>query len=96
MNFKKVPNLPGAGAASSLVKVAVLGGLGIYGALNSLYNVEGGHRAIVFNRIVGVKNEVCFYFLFMAVWKASIWFNSWNIGNLSFGIIRGQPLLMMI
>ncbi|KAG9442860.1 hypothetical protein H6P81_018714 [Aristolochia fimbriata] len=58
MNFKKIPNVPGANAASALVKVAVFGGLGLYGALNSLYTVEGGHRAIVFNRLVGVKDKV--------------------------------------
>ncbi|XP_068640250.1 prohibitin-1, mitochondrial-like [Aristolochia californica] len=58
MNLKKVPNMPSAGAASALVKVAVFGGLGLYGALNSLYTVEGGHRAIVFNRLVGVKDKV--------------------------------------
>ncbi|CAA0816202.1 Prohibitin-2- mitochondrial [Striga hermonthica] len=34
------------------------GGLGVYGVSNSLYNVEGGHRAIVFNRIVGIKDKV--------------------------------------
>ncbi|ERN06538.1 hypothetical protein AMTRI_Chr10g1100 [Amborella trichopoda] len=60
MNFKnvRVPKVPGGGAASALTKAAVLGGLGIYAALNSLYNVEGGHRAIVFNRLVGVKDKV--------------------------------------
>jgi prohibitin 2 len=26
--------------------------------MNSLYNVEGGHRAIVFNRIQGIKDKV--------------------------------------
>ncbi|RLM86591.1 prohibitin-2, mitochondrial-like [Panicum miliaceum] len=46
---------PGAGA---LVKVAVLGGAAVYAAMNSLYNVEGGHRAIVFNRIQGIKDKV--------------------------------------
>ncbi|RLN34607.1 prohibitin-2, mitochondrial-like [Panicum miliaceum] len=46
---------PGAGA---LVKVAVLGGAAVYAAVNSLYNVEGGHRAIVFNRIHGIKDKV--------------------------------------
>lgn len=30
----------------------------MYGAVNSLYNVEGGHRAIVFNRVVGIKEKV--------------------------------------
>jgi prohibitin 2 len=60
MNFNnvKVPKMPGGGAASSLLKVGVIGALGLYGAANSLYNVEGGYRAIVFNRIVGIKDEV--------------------------------------
>ena len=60
MNFNniKAPKVPGGGAASALIKLGVVGGLGLYGAINSLYNVEGGHRAIVFNRIIGVKDKV--------------------------------------
>ncbi|KAJ8637954.1 hypothetical protein MRB53_012221 [Persea americana] len=58
MDFKNVRGMRGGGAASGLAKVAVLGGLGLYTALNSFYNVEGGHRAIVFNRLVGIKDEV--------------------------------------
>ncbi|KAH9610874.1 hypothetical protein KSS87_016963 [Heliosperma pusillum] len=60
MNFQnaKVPKLPGGGAASALLKVGIIGALGLYGAANSLYNVDGGHRAIVFNRIYGVKEKV--------------------------------------
>lgn len=57
MNFKN-PRVPNAGAASALVKVALIGGVGVYAALNSLYNVDGGHRAIVFNRIQGIKDKV--------------------------------------
>ncbi|KAF5744100.1 prohibitin-1 mitochondrial-like [Tripterygium wilfordii] len=58
MNFNnvKVPKLPGG--TSLLLKLGTIGGLGLYAAANSLYNVEGGHRAIVFNRIVGVKDKV--------------------------------------
>ena len=49
----------GAGtAAARLAQVAVAGGLALYGAANSLFNVEGGHRAIVFNRVVGIKETV--------------------------------------
>ncbi|KAJ0052807.1 hypothetical protein Pint_02341 [Pistacia integerrima] len=61
MNFNnvKVPKVPGGGAISALIKVGVIGGLGLYAAANSLYNVEGGHRAIMFNRLVGVKDK-CF------------------------------------
>ncbi|KAK4572149.1 hypothetical protein RGQ29_030531 [Quercus rubra] len=60
MNFNnvKVPKVPGGGAASALLKVGIIGAIGLYGAANSLYNVEGGHRAIVFNRVVGVKDQV--------------------------------------
>lgn len=46
------------GLAARLATVAVGGGLIIYGAANSLFNVEGGHRAIVFNRLVGIKEQV--------------------------------------
>ncbi|GER53286.1 prohibitin [Striga asiatica] len=60
MNFKNVnvPKMPGGGAVSALIKLGVVAGLGVYGVSNSLYNVEGGHRAIVFNRIVGIKDKV--------------------------------------
>ncbi|XVE66145.1 hypothetical protein DITRI_Ditri08aG0057000 [Diplodiscus trichospermus] len=52
LNNMKVPKMPGGGALPALLKIGVIGGLGLYGVANSLYNVEGGHRAIVFNRIV--------------------------------------------
>ncbi|XP_075488611.1 prohibitin-1, mitochondrial-like [Primulina tabacum] len=58
LNNVKVPKMPGGGATSAVIKLGVFAGLGIYGVANSLYNVEGGHRAIVFNRIVGVKDQV--------------------------------------
>lgn len=47
-----------AAAIGGLARVLVGGGLAVYGAANSLFNVEGGHRAIVFNRLVGIKEEV--------------------------------------
>ncbi|XAR49576.1 hypothetical protein NMG60_11032825 [Bertholletia excelsa] len=50
--------MSGVGAASALIKLGVVAGLGVYGLANSLYNVDGGHRAIVFNRLVGVKDKV--------------------------------------
>lgn len=60
MNLKNVnvPKMPSGGAVSALIKLGVVAGLGVYGISHSLYNVEGGHRAIVFNRIVGVKEKV--------------------------------------
>lgn len=65
MNFKKmkVPNVPGGGNSSALLKLGIFGGIGLYAAANSLYNVEGGHRAIIFNRLVGVKDKVILWLL---------------------------------
>jgi prohibitin 2 len=53
MNLNSVRNvkLPNPGPAGALAKVA-------------LYNVDGGHRAIVFNRLIGVKEQVIFVLLF--------------------------------
>jgi len=58
MSFQgaKMPSAPVGGSA--LLKVGLLGGAGLYAVLNSFYNVEGGHRAIVFNRIQGIKDKV--------------------------------------
>ncbi|KAF9606397.1 hypothetical protein IFM89_025086, partial [Coptis chinensis] len=56
MDFKNVPK-GSVGAMSALVKVRIIGGIGLYATSNSLYNVEGGCRAIVFNRLVGVKES---------------------------------------
>ncbi|GAB4824905.1 Prohibitin-1, subunit of the prohibitin complex (Phb1p-Phb2p) [Ancistrocladus abbreviatus] len=58
MNFNNIKVPPGGGAASALIKAGILGALGLYGVANSLYNVDGGHRAIVFNRIYGIKDKV--------------------------------------
>ncbi|XP_075478488.1 isochorismate synthase, chloroplastic-like isoform X3 [Primulina tabacum] len=60
MNFSnvKVPKMPGGGSISALIKLGVVAGIGVYGVANSLYNVDGGYRAIVFNRIIGVKEKL--------------------------------------
>ncbi|OMO72881.1 Prohibitin [Corchorus capsularis] len=58
LNNVKVPKMPGGGALHALLKLGVIAGLGVYGIANSLYTVDGGHRAIVFNRIKGIKDEV--------------------------------------
>eukprot|EP00898_Chlorokybus_atmophyticus_P006176 jgi/Chlat1/655/Chrsp103S01058 len=58
MNTLRNVKLPTGGPGAAAIRAAVLGGLGLYGVANSLYNVEGGHRAIVFNRIVGIKDKV--------------------------------------
>jgi prohibitin 2 len=47
-----------AGAVANLAKLLIGGGLTVYGAANSIFNVEGGHRAIVFNRLIGIKETV--------------------------------------
>merc|ERR1711966_425026 len=51
----------GAGAAKAASRAAgslmVAGGLS-YGAYNSIYTVEGGHRAIIFNRVIGMKPQI--------------------------------------
>jgi hypothetical protein len=50
-------NVRSAAAVAQAVKVAVLGGASVYALSNSIFNVEGGHRAIIFNRVVGIKDE---------------------------------------
>ena len=54
------PPMPPLSAAAVGVAARVLaaGGLLDWADANSLFNVEGGHRAIVFNRLVGIKDEV--------------------------------------
>lgn len=51
----------GTGAAKAASRAAgslmVAGGLG-YGAYNSVYTVEGGHRAVIFNRVIGMKPQI--------------------------------------
>lgn len=44
--------------AKNIARAVLIGGVTIYGAANSIFNVEGGHRAIVFNRLVGIKDTV--------------------------------------
>ena len=49
----------GAAAAASRAAgaLALAGGLG-YGAYNSIFTVDGGHRAVMFNRILGMKDTI--------------------------------------
>nr|GMC73663.1 prohibitin-1, mitochondrial-like [Ipomoea batatas] len=58
LNNVKVPKMPGGGVVSALIKLSLVAGIGVYGVANSLCNVEGGHRAIVFNRIGGIKDKL--------------------------------------
>eukprot|EP00899_Mesostigma_viride_P009988 jgi/Mesvir1/18991/Mv18952-RA.1 len=50
--------MPGAGPLGALTRLAVLGIGGTWAVYHSMYNVEGGHRAIVFNRFTGVGSTV--------------------------------------
>ncbi|GKY94683.1 hypothetical protein MPSEU_000433700 [Mayamaea pseudoterrestris] len=51
------PNKAAAAAARSVFALGGAAALG-YGAYNSVYTVQGGHRAVVFNRFVGMKESV--------------------------------------
>ncbi|EEB11424.1 Prohibitin-2, putative [Pediculus humanus corporis] len=51
--FMKSPKGVGTG-----MKLLGLAGLAGYGMTQSLYTVEGGHRAIIFSRIGGIQKEV--------------------------------------
>ncbi|XP_056630744.1 prohibitin-2 [Diorhabda sublineata] len=46
---------PGLGIG---LKLLAVGGAAAYGVSQSLYTVEGGHRAIMFNRIGGIQKEI--------------------------------------
>lgn len=54
----KMPRLPSSGVFGRLG--AVLGTVAVGGGLvyDSIYNVEAGHRAILFNRITGLRREI--------------------------------------
>jgi len=56
-NLKNI-KLPPTRAITGALNVLIGGGALTYAAANSLFNVEGGHRAIVFNRFVGIKDQV--------------------------------------
>ncbi|MGH7954892.1 MAG: hypothetical protein ACREOZ_02910, partial [Gloeomargaritales cyanobacterium] len=47
----------GAELGAALGSVVVGGGL-LYGAYHSFFSVDGGHRAVIFNRILGMKETV--------------------------------------
>ncbi|KAG4907111.1 hypothetical protein JHK86_055595 [Glycine max] len=45
MKNMKVPNVLGGAGISVLLKLGIVGGIGLYAAANSLYNVEGASAA---------------------------------------------------
>jgi prohibitin 2 len=51
---------PSGAAAAAARSVTALAGAGAmaYGAYHSVYTVQGGHRAVVYNRFVGMKEHV--------------------------------------
>lgn len=51
--FGKGPKGVGIG-----LKFAALAGAAAYGVSQSMYTVEGGHRAIIFSRIGGIQDHV--------------------------------------
>jgi len=61
-NFLKelVSKLGGGAPQGSVTGLTLLAGAGLaaYGVKESLYTVDGGHRAIIFSRIGGIQNEV--------------------------------------
>ncbi|CEO94790.1 Prohibitin [Plasmodiophora brassicae] len=49
---------PGAGAVGKLAATLFGAGAIAYGGYNSLFTCPGGHRAVMYNRVVGVKDAV--------------------------------------
>lgn len=45
------------GLGTGLKVLAAIGGLG-YGLVQSMYTVDGGHRAIIFSRLGGIQNSI--------------------------------------
>lgn len=56
-NIRNV-KLPQGSGPTRLASLLLVGGAAVYGISHSLFNVEGGHRAIVFNRLGGIKDKV--------------------------------------
>merc|ERR1712076_162058 len=51
--------MPGAPKGLGLgVKLLAAGAAAVYGVQESMYTVDGGHRAIIFDRISGIKNHI--------------------------------------
>jgi len=48
-------------ALNAITKLAIPAAVGISLFQASLYDVKGGSRAVIFDRVAGVKNEVCLF-----------------------------------
>lgn len=57
-NAQKKGGAPGPKGAGAGIGLLVLVGGGIMLANNALFNVDGGHRAIKYTRMGGVKQEI--------------------------------------
>jgi prohibitin 2 len=57
-NFNNLtyPKIPQGG--SGIIKALIAGGILLYAGSQSLFNVEGGHGAVVFNKVTGVKQKI--------------------------------------
>ncbi|CAI7674702.1 unnamed protein product [Penicillium pancosmium] len=57
---KRKGGFPGGGGRGSfgLAGTLILLGVGTWAASNSLFNVDGGHRAIKYSRVSGVRKEI--------------------------------------
>ncbi|KAJ8917263.1 hypothetical protein NQ315_002280 [Exocentrus adspersus] len=53
--FSKGGGPPGLGLG---LKLLAVGGVAAYGIAQSMYTVEGGHRAIIFSRIGGIQKDI--------------------------------------
>lgn len=59
LHMAQLGSLPNPPAGLGRLAGGLLGVLSVgYGVTQSLFNVEGGHRAIVFNRFQGIKEQV--------------------------------------
>jgi len=58
---QNAPKMGGSGGGGAALKALSSGIFALtlgYGAYSSIYTVQGGHRAVVFNRLSGMKDEV--------------------------------------
>mmetsp|Transcript_13290 Transcript_13290/g.48387 ORF Transcript_13290/g.48387 Transcript_13290/m.48387 type:complete len:290 (-) Transcript_13290:149-1018(-) len=50
--------MPPTNLVAGVLRTIGLAGAAVYGVSNSLMNVEGGHRAVVFNKVTGMRQSV--------------------------------------
>jgi len=50
--------LPPTNLVAGVLRTIGLAGAAVYGVSNALMNVEGGHRAVVFNKVTGMREGV--------------------------------------